>query len=88
VVAPTALGEGKPSAESMVRAESTAVAATVGMVAVGGKDAMEHGEQGSQPEREEPAAGAAGAVRQREAELGAAAADLQQHAMLAARPRC
>jgi hypothetical protein len=60
--------------------ESAAVAATVGMVAVGGRDAMEHEEQGSRSEREEPAAGVAEAIRQRGAELGGDGGP--------ARPRC
>jgi hypothetical protein len=49
VVAPAALGEGKPSAESTVRVESAAVVVTVGMADVGGRCAMEHGEPGSRP---------------------------------------
>jgi hypothetical protein len=60
VVAPTALGKGKSSSESMEWAGSAAAAATVDMATIGGRDAMEHGEQGSRSEREEPAAGAAG----------------------------
>jgi hypothetical protein len=70
VVAPAALSEGRPSAESTVRVESVAVVATVGMVAGGGRDAIEYEEQGSQSEREEPTAGATEAVHQRGAELG------------------
>ena len=70
VVAPAVLSEGRPSAESTVRAESAAVVATVGMVAGGGRDTIEYGEQGSQSEHEEPAACATEAVHQRGAELG------------------
>jgi hypothetical protein len=44
VVAPVALGEGKPTAESTVRVESAAVIAMVGMADVGGRCAKEHGE--------------------------------------------
>jgi hypothetical protein len=44
VVAPAALSEGRPSAESTVRVESVAVVATVGMVAGGGRDAIEYEE--------------------------------------------
>jgi hypothetical protein len=46
VVAPAALGKGNPSSESTEWAGSTAAVATVVMAAVGGRDAMEHGEQG------------------------------------------
>jgi hypothetical protein len=45
VVARTALGEGKPSTESTVRAESTAVVVAVGMDAVGG--VVRHGAWGA-----------------------------------------
>jgi hypothetical protein len=46
VVAPAALGKGNPSLESTEWAGSAAAVATVVMAAVGGRDAMEHGEQG------------------------------------------
>jgi hypothetical protein len=46
VVAPATLGKGNLSSESTEWAGSVAAVATVDMAAVGGRDAMEHEEQG------------------------------------------